>query len=82
MENKRVAQWKEYEKSGKAPECKISGPDKDGVMEYDLGYAIVRVHPSKMSPEEQRRVYEEAARKLLRAYYKAIKEKGLTDQKA
>ncbi|MBO7326328.1 MAG: hypothetical protein J6U74_02320 [Clostridia bacterium] len=63
-------------------ECRISGPDENGVMEYDYGYAIVRVHPSKMSPEEQRRVYEEAARKLLRAYYKAKKENGLTDQKA
>ena len=63
-------------------ECKISGPDKDGVMEYNLGYAIVRVHPSKMSPEEQRRVYEEAARKFLRACYKAKKEKGNADKKA
>ena len=54
----------------------------DGIKEYDFGYAKVRVHPSKMSPEEQRRVYEEAARKLLRAYYKAKKEKGNADKKA
>ena len=43
----------------------------DGIKEYDFGYAKVRVHPSKMSPEEQRKVYEDAARKLLRAAQKA-----------
>lgn len=54
----------------------------EGVKEYDFGYAKVIVHPSKMSPEEQRKVYEDAARRILRACYKAKKEKGLTNQKA
>ena len=45
----------------------------EGVKEYDFGYAKVIVHPSKMSPEEQRKVYEDAARRILRAAQKANK---------
>lgn len=57
-------------------DVKVRDVNAEGVKEYDFGYAIVRVHPSKMSPEEQRRVYEEAARKLLRAAMKAEKKKN------
>lgn len=41
------------------------------IKEYNFGYAKVRVHPGKLSGEEQRRVYEDAARKLLAKVQKA-----------
>ena len=49
----------------------------ENIKEYDLGYARVRVHPSKMSAEEQRKVYEDAAKRLLRAVQKAHKNKAV-----
>lgn len=39
------------------------------VKTYDLGYAIVRIHPSKRTEEEQRALWEQSARE----FYKAIK---------
>lgn len=38
------------------------------VKTYDFGFAIVRIHPSKRTKEEQRASWESSAR----AFYKAI----------
>lgn len=37
-----------------------------GVVEYDFGYAIVRVHDGKRTEEERRAVLENAAKEYLR----------------
>ncbi len=47
------------------------------IKEYNFGYAKVRIHPGKLSGEEQRRVYTDAARKLLREVQKAHKNKAI-----
>lgn len=46
--------------------------------EYDLGYAIVRIHPGKRSEEERRKVLEDAAKDFWKALQKAEAAKGKT----
>lgn len=45
--------------------------------EYNFGYARVRIHPGKLAGKEQRRVHEDAARKLLKEVQKAHKNKAV-----
>lgn len=45
---------------------------ENGVMEYDTGKAIVRIHPGKRTEEERRAALEQAAKD----FYKALKKKG------
>ena len=45
-------------------------------VEYDFGYAIVRIHPGKRSEEERRKVLEDAAREFYKALQKAEAAKG------
>ncbi len=49
----------------------------ENIKEYNFGYAIVRVHPGKLPDEEQRRVYEDAARKLRAKVQKAHQNKAV-----
>ena len=48
----------------------------DEVKVYDLGYAIVRIHPSKRTEEEQRAAWEQSAM----AFYKAIQNSKKEDE--
>ena len=43
---------------------------ENGVMEYDTGTAIVRIHPGKRTEEERRAVLEQAAKDFFRALQK------------
>lgn len=43
------------------------------MTEYDLGYAIVRIHPGKMSEAERKAVIEEAAKRFYTAIEKSKK---------
>lgn len=47
-------------------------------VEYDFGYAIVRVQPGKRSEEERRKVLEDAAKDFWKALQKAEAAKGKT----
>ena len=44
------------------------------VKTYDFGYAIVRIHPSKRTEEEQRALWEQS----VTAFYKAIQKSNTT----
>ncbi len=46
--------------------------------EYDLGYAIVKIHPGKRSEEERKVALENAAKQFWKALQKAEAEKGKT----
>ena len=44
---------------------------ENGVMEYDTGTAIVRIHPGKRTAEERQAALEEAAKTFYRAIIKS-----------
>ena len=44
---------------------------ENGVMEYDTGTAIVRIHPGKRTAEERQAALEEAAKNFYRAIIKS-----------
>lgn len=44
---------------------------ENGVMEYDTGAAIVRIHPGKRTAEERQAALEEAAKTFYRAIIKS-----------
>lgn len=48
---------------------------ENGVVEYNTGRAIVRIHPDKLTKEERRAVLEDAARDFYRAIQKANQNK-------
>ena len=43
---------------------------ENSYTEYNLGYAIVRIHPGKLTEEERRVVLENAAKKFYREVLK------------
>jgi len=45
-------------------------------VEYDFGYAVVRIHTGKRSEEERRKVLEDAAKEFYKALQKAEAAKG------
>lgn len=47
---------------------------ENGVVEYDLGTAIVRIHPGKLTEEERKKVITDAAKRF---YKKAIQQGAL-----
>lgn len=44
---------------------------ESGVVEYDMGRAIVRIHPGKLTEEQRKAVLENAAKEFFRAIQKA-----------
>lgn len=49
------------------------------MKEYDLGYAIVRIHDGKLSEEQRKEVLIDAATKFYRAIQKAQRDTSGTD---
>lgn len=49
-------------------------------MVLDLGYAIVKIHPGKLSDEERRKVLEEACKRFYVAVCKDDAKKGVKRQ--
>lgn len=47
---------------------------ENGVVEYDLGTAIVRIHPGKLTEEERKKVITNAAERF---YKKAVQQGAL-----
>lgn len=47
---------------------------ENGVIEYDLGYSIVRIHPGKLTEEERKKVIIDAAQRF---YKKAVQQGAL-----
>lgn len=50
----------------------------EAAAEYDLGYAIVRIHPGKRSEEERKAILIESAKEFWKALQKAEAAKGKT----
>lgn len=46
------------------------------MKEFDFGYAIVKIHPGKLSDDERKKAIEEAAKRFYIAVEKSKKECG------
>lgn len=44
---------------------------ENGVVEYETGRAVVRIHPGKLTEEQRKAVLENAAKEFFRAIQKA-----------
>lgn len=55
---------------------------ENGVMEYDTGTAIVRIHPGKRTAQERQAALEDAAKTFYRAIIKSGKNPFKQEERA